>query len=950
MFGRFRLVAEVGRGGMGVVWRALDTKLARDVALKFLPEAVVRDREAMADLAAETRRCLELTHPHIVRVHDLVEEGGRAAISMELVDGPSLAERKLAQPQRCFDAAEIAEWVRQLGEALGYAHAKVGIVHRDLKPLNLLVNGAGELKVVDFGIARHVRPGRATQAAEHRGATMSLGYASPEQVLGAAPAVTDDVYALGATIYELLTGKPPFFEGDIVAQLRAVVPPPMAVRRRELGVSGRAPIPAEWEATVAACLAKRAGARPATAADVLSRLGLAGEGATRSRAAGRPSTGGPRSQVRALVLTAVAVALTGWYFQRQRVEEAAVAAAAAEAAAVRISAKPAPAPELRIEVRPADAGARVWVGRAAERTVPDDGTLGWAGLADGEHALTVSASGYRTHQGTVQVAGGRGAATVVLQPVHGSVEVTARPGTTVTTLDARGRERAVGTVGADGVLRASDIVTTGTYVFVLRHPEAAEARQAGVTVSAGRTARVTAPQPAPSAELRVFSLPDGAEVRVDGVRRGTTPLTLSDLPSGRKMAVEVARPGFRRVTRDFTLAPRQTESFDAGTLVAASASLDLQIGDPRFGWGAATVRIDGTRVEVRQGRVAAVEAGDREITVEHPNYEPWKEKMTVPESGLKKVAVKPVPRPGRVTVTVRGPEAATLVLDGKPVKPVRDVLTVAAGEHTLTVTAPGWRTERRPLPVPPNGRLKLEIALERVAQPQTGAAWTVPEIGLVLMPVAPGKFRMGRADGDPTERPETEVTLTKPFWLGRTEVSQREWRTLMEHDHSRFRGDELPVENVTWTEAMEFCRRLTEREKAADRLPAGYVYTLPTEAQWDYASRAGEAGTAEHLAAGAWHEGNSGDRTHPVGARAANAWGLHDLHGNVGEWCLDYYRARLNGGAQTDPTGPERGTTRVRRGGSYKLKAQYFPALRGTGAPELREFTLGFRVALAAER
>ena len=153
-FSRYRLKAELGRGGMGVVWRAEDTKLHRDVALKFLPELVVRDREAMADLAAETRRCLDLTHPNIVRVYDLIEEGDRAAISMELVNGGSLAERKLAQPERCFSTAAIAPWIAQLCSALDYAHTKVRIVHRDLKPLNLLLNAEGDLKVVDFGIAR----------------------------------------------------------------------------------------------------------------------------------------------------------------------------------------------------------------------------------------------------------------------------------------------------------------------------------------------------------------------------------------------------------------------------------------------------------------------------------------------------------------------------------------------------------------------------------------------------------------------------------------------------------------------------------------------------------------------------------------------------------------------------------------------------------------------------
>src|SRR4051812_42939527 len=162
---------------------------------------VVRDREAMADLAAETRRCLDLTHPHIVRVYDLVEEGVRAAISMELVDGPSLADRKLAQPNRCFTPEALAPWVEQLCSALDYAHQKAHIVHRDLKPLNLLVNAEGDLKVVDFGIARSLRKTGTRLSRDLRSSLVSLGYAGPQQLMGQSGSVADDIYSLGATLY-----------------------------------------------------------------------------------------------------------------------------------------------------------------------------------------------------------------------------------------------------------------------------------------------------------------------------------------------------------------------------------------------------------------------------------------------------------------------------------------------------------------------------------------------------------------------------------------------------------------------------------------------------------------------------------------------------------------------------------------------------------------------------
>nr|HPO01653.1 protein kinase [Opitutaceae bacterium] len=130
VFERYTLMRMLGRGGMGVVWLAQDEKLRREVALKFLPEVVAQDREAIEDLKRETRRALELTHPRIVRIYDFVDDSRLAAVSMEYVPGSSLAVLKLDQPQKCFSVAQLAPWVQQLCEALAYAHTEAQIVHR----------------------------------------------------------------------------------------------------------------------------------------------------------------------------------------------------------------------------------------------------------------------------------------------------------------------------------------------------------------------------------------------------------------------------------------------------------------------------------------------------------------------------------------------------------------------------------------------------------------------------------------------------------------------------------------------------------------------------------------------------------------------------------------------------------------------------------------------------
>src|SRR6266704_6155499 len=155
LFGRYTLIKILGRGGMGVVWLARDEELEREVALKFLPDPVIHDHALLNDLKRETRRCLELTHPHIVRIHDFVFNEASACISMEYVDGDTLANLRSEKEKKVFEPNEIAPWTGQLCDALDYAHNQARIIHRDLKPANLMVSKKGDLKISDFGIARN---------------------------------------------------------------------------------------------------------------------------------------------------------------------------------------------------------------------------------------------------------------------------------------------------------------------------------------------------------------------------------------------------------------------------------------------------------------------------------------------------------------------------------------------------------------------------------------------------------------------------------------------------------------------------------------------------------------------------------------------------------------------------------------------------------------------------
>lgn len=274
VFRRYRVIRKLGQGGMGIVLLAQDTALEIPVAVKLIPDLVVQDVEAIADLRKEVLRGMALAHPGIVRTNNFEKDESGAGIVMEYVDGDTLTGLKCAQPGGCFNPAEILPWLEQICAVLEYAHRDARIVHRDLKPRNIMLNSAGRIKIADFGIAAVLTDSMSRHSMEGK-ISGTLSYMSPQQAEGKRPSPLDDIHALGATIYELLTGKPPFFRGNpatIMVQIMSVTPPSLAERRADLEVHTKEPLPEVWEDVIAACLAKDPAQRPQSAAEVLARL------------------------------------------------------------------------------------------------------------------------------------------------------------------------------------------------------------------------------------------------------------------------------------------------------------------------------------------------------------------------------------------------------------------------------------------------------------------------------------------------------------------------------------------------------------------------------------------------------------------------------------------------------------------------------------------------------
>ncbi|MBI3271058.1 MAG: SUMF1/EgtB/PvdO family nonheme iron enzyme [Planctomycetes bacterium] len=250
-------------------------------------------------------------------------------------------------------------------------------------------------------------------------------------------------------------------------------------------------------------------------------------------------------------------------------------------------------------------------------------------------------------------------------------------------------------------------------------------------------------------------------------------------------------------------------------------------------------------------------------------------------------------------------------------------------------------------------RVRREEELKRHGEAPPGAGVVITiELGggvkLDLVPIPAGDFPMGSEKGGSDERPVHEVTLTRPFELGKFEVTQEQWQAVMGANPSHFKAPRNPVEQVSWEDCQRFVARVNQT------VPGG-GFRLPTEAEWEYACRAG--GTTEYsfgddaarLGDYSWFDKNSGSMTHPVGQKRANTWGLCDMHGNVWEWCSDGYDAEFYGGPQAarDPSGPvDRGASRVLRGGSWNYDASgHRAALRFWDAAGLGNVRAGVRVA-----
>jgi len=806
--GRYVVGEELGRGGMGIVYKAHDTVLDIDVAIKLLPPYLANDRRGIENLKAEAVSAISLTHSNIMRLHTFEDHPDAKFLVMEYIDGHNLDDLLQQRPERRFSEEEVVEVAKQVCDALVCAHGE-NIIHRDIKPSNVMLDSKGRVKVTDFGIARVIKDSYSRTTGQITSGT--LLYMSPEQCMGERTDARSDIYSLGITMYELLNGEPPFKGGDISLQ---------HLRKKP------APIPHVSDTMnriVLRALEKKPENRFQSAEQLKDVLqGKAEQEA--GKVEELPEKTAPRRGRRAvgavLALALIAICAAGaWYWKTHG----------------GLGAPPPkePPPIEKVEVEPKAPEAPPEPPIEREATPPKEPP---------EEPLSP---------------------TVTVDDV-----VSAR-------LEANKKRTAA--EDAEAATHAKQLYDQGVGAF--QRGEGYDRLQA---FDKALTAYKSAGQ------LFTKAAQEASRVRKE----------IAALDNAKNsMASAKASADSKQASKYASIRYEQAESKRKEAESESSRSRATALYD-----------------EAEKLYLLAYQEADKEsarIAEEEKQKEQERNKRLADEALAAAQSARSNAQAEKASefAKTEWSSAETALSSGRSKYKGGDY----AGAKTQLDQAD-----------------TLYARAESAARKAKEKKLYEPETVLIKG----GTFMMGSNDGDSDEKPVHRVTMDE-LYIGKYEVTNAQYKAFVDasgYDGSgdadsdylkHFRGqsnmstnDNHPIVWVSWKNAVAYCRWLSEQ--------TGKKYRLPTEAEWEYACRGGTStrysfGDSEStLGEYAWYRDNAGSKTHEVGSKKPNAWGLYDMHGNVWEWCADCYdKDYYSKSPEVDPRGPTSGQYRVLRGGSW---------------------------------
>ncbi|MFH1730879.1 MAG: SUMF1/EgtB/PvdO family nonheme iron enzyme [Planctomycetota bacterium] len=1040
--GGYEVVAKLGQGGMGAVFKATQLSIGRTVALKVLPPRLAKNNEFAARFFREARSAAKLDHPNIVQAIDAGEADGYHYFAMEFIEGESVEH--MLKTRGALPEKQVLGIVRDIGRALAYAH-EAGIIHRDIKPGNILVTPDGTAKLADLGLARETT----SQATDLTQAGFAIGtpdYISPEQIRGE----TDldgrsDIYSLGATLYHMLAGEPPFAGGSGNEVMAKHLADPIPNAHKVNPQVSMAAARIVWKA-----MPKTREKRYATAADMVQDIesALAGHETSAPMQIQGPSHRSVRAARRKRSGNKPLLFVVGGI----------AIAALVITLVIAMWPPPGPGPVPPIDPNP--------------HAKPDNGN-GKPAASDDAKLLSALREWAKLNPDDLPEAIRKYKVAVRRMT---DAEVIAKANADLAAL-RKELARAAGEAFAEVVSSADKLARAGDYdgaiaacgklpeqfrgilagradAKVAQLKEAVEAEVYAVLEAARAHSEAKEP------EMGLARLNDAKDIKYEpleaGIRRMRERLEKerdSVAASQDEQAVVAARARIRKLLDKIEAAAVRGALTEAGRLSDAALedkTLDVvkkeldtvaEIGrilaeiDKREKMSVieALRKRTGKRITLRTtkgdraGKVKRVSADtvvldkgfvidgqvherpDQEVPISELTEEtlaklktPWTARtpaghiatalLASARNDAKKMAaalkgaqghpfharytarleaVRAAQRENDAEAAWRAlePYAAKSLLHPSEITTLSKLLSSFEKDHGETRFAASQReaiSRLRSLLVPVYTKWPFSPAEAKQRQRETAAALGLPvtkEIDLgggvtlemILIPA--GEFVMSSPPGEAGRNSSREgsqhtVRITLPFYMGRYEVTQEQWRRLMTANPSRFKGAKNPVERISWHDCQEFISRLNELHKSGFR--------LPTEAEWEYACRAGtptpfhfgetiltdQANYIGTIVYGAGKKGLDRKKTIPVGSFSPNAFGLCDMHGNVYDWCSDWH-GPYDAKPQTDPRGPAAGSHRILRGGSWFSNPAYLrSAFRWNTTPTAKLDYCGLRVVL----
>ncbi|WP_269541513.1 SUMF1/EgtB/PvdO family nonheme iron enzyme [Cerasicoccus fimbriatus] len=1019
-FGDYQVLRCVSYDLLGSLYRVRKPRSKDEKTVFVMPPIIKSDQEFHERFAQMGPKLCKLEHPNVFSFEEAVVVKDRFTFMGKEFDGENLAdylqnyvnkqikERKSNQDEprelvsdlpMGLPADDVTSILSQTLEGLAYLADKK-IQHYNLNPTNILRAKNGSIKVAGFGLLSLIGQERFEAVVSAGIPPIALGgrairintvdILSPEVRQGKPADARSDVYALGITAYWLLTGRKPTAD---------YVPPSEVVH----GLSEK------WDIFIANCLDREPEKRYQSvnkAKDdfenfenirpLRNKSQKASIGTTDTKTVFRHLDFIPvpkklqekgtktASAFRLAVVGVVLLIFGSLIFSAINV----MLDDSFPDGVVAIKTPDGQEPRLSFALEPDNVGVKI--SGTTHNFIVRDGKLD-LNILPGSYRFAFTAPGFDSHSELIQIDKEPLQKTIKLRPALVDAVFVSEPSVTLTAVDASGKEFPLGETDASGQLVANQVIVAGDYTMIADKAGYSPTKSGPYTLSSREANTVQVPIEAILGVLRVKSDPSGADVFYGDRQLGKTNVTLQDLPVNEEFLLTVKLDGYRDKTLAVTVLPQTKDILDFGTLTPLSGEIapvilfggkeptpeqlksvkitgvsrNSQLGEQTFS-------ADASSIANGQFRIQGVREGEVEMTVSHPDYYDVSKTFSLGNNVRVKVPYDMEPLPAILTLAPKpANEDWVITLDGKKVKlPEMQAPLKPGVKHTLSIGSKDYFAQSKSFTPKPNEKMSWAPEMVLIPSPESGQNYEVPFIDMSLVWIAPGSFSMGSPPTEPSRLPEegpvTQVRLTRGYWIGAHEVTQQQYTDVIGFNPSRLQGKTRPVEYVSWNEAMAYCRKLNEREQEAGRLPAGYEYRLPTEAEWEYAARAGSTAPF-HWGNTATAENAHFQGTYPrdfessdvdaeddygakeVGQYQPNAWGLYDVHGNVREWCFDDYNARLPGDEVTDWVRLQDGSRHPVRGGGWEdFAIRSRAASRSEGLSEnFRNASTGFRVVLA---